>query len=51
MAKAKKITYTLAALAVMAGIAASGRLWVVLDSARSNVADDKVQLADRKSVV
>ncbi|WP_277976594.1 cytochrome c [Pantoea endophytica] len=46
MAKAKKITYTLAALAVMAGIAASGRLWVVLDSARSNVADDKVQLAD-----
>ena len=46
MAKAKKITYTLAALAVIAGIAASGRLWVVLDSARSNVADDNVQLAD-----
>ncbi|WP_336777851.1 c-type cytochrome [Pantoea sp. USHLN256] len=46
MAKAKKITYTLAALAVLAGIAATGRLWVVLDSARSNVADDKVQLAD-----
>lgn len=46
MAKAKKITYTLAALAVVAAIGVTGRMWVVMDSSRSNVADDKVRLAD-----
>jgi len=46
MAKAKKITYTLAALAVVAAIGVSGRLWMVMDSSRSHVADDKVALAD-----
>ncbi|ADU71402.1 cytochrome c [Pantoea sp. At-9b] len=46
MAKAKKITYTLAALAVVAAIGVTGRMWVVLDSARSAVADNQVQLAD-----
>ena len=34
MAKAKKISWTLAALAVVAAIGVTGRMWVVLDSAR-----------------
>ena len=46
MAKAKKITYTLAALAVVAALGVTGRMWVVMDSSASNVADDKVRLAD-----
>lgn len=46
MAKAKKLTYTLAALAVVAAIGVTGRMWMVMDSARSHVADDKVRLAD-----
>jgi len=44
--KKKTISYSLAALAVLAGIGVFGRLWVVMDSSRSSVADDKVQLAD-----
>ena len=31
MAKAKKLTYTLAALAVVAAIGVTGRLWMVMD--------------------
>ncbi len=46
MAKAKKFTYALAALAVVAAIGATGKLWLVMDSSRSQVADDTVQLAD-----
>jgi Choline dehydrogenase and related flavoproteins len=42
----KKVTYTLAALAVLAAIGVTGRMWVVMDSSRSNVADDRVKLAD-----
>ncbi|WP_437614128.1 c-type cytochrome [Erwinia sp. V71] len=49
MKKSKKITYGLAALAVVAGIGISGRLWLVLDSSRSSVADDQVKLADFRS--
>lgn len=45
----KKLAYSLAALAVLAGIGAFGRLWTVLDTSRNAVADDKVQLADFKS--
>ncbi|MBP2168221.1 mono/diheme cytochrome c family protein [Erwinia toletana] len=46
MSKKKKIVLSLAALAVMAGIGAFGRLWMVMDSSRSAVADDSVKLAD-----
>jgi mono/diheme cytochrome c family protein len=42
----KKVTYSLAALAVLAGIGVSGRLWMVMDSSRSDVADNKTVLAD-----
>ncbi|GLR09998.1 alcohol dehydrogenase [Mixta theicola] len=42
----KKISYSLAALAVLAGIGVSGKLWMVMDSSRSNVADNKIKLAD-----
>lgn len=49
MKKSKKITYGLAALAVVAGIGVSGRLWMVLDSSRSSAADDQVKLADFRS--
>lgn len=46
MSKKKKIGYAVTVLAVLAGIGASGRLWMVMDSSRSAVADDKVKLAD-----
>lgn len=46
MMKKKTISYSLAALAVLAGIGVFGRLWVVMDSSRSAVADNKTQLAD-----
>jgi len=46
MSMKKKVTYTLAALAVLAGIGVSARLWSVLDTSRSDVADNSVRLAD-----
>ncbi|MCU5774530.1 cytochrome c [Erwiniaceae bacterium BAC15a-03b] len=49
MSKKKTITLTLAALAVLVGIGASGRMWMVMDSSRSAVADDSVRLADFRS--
>ncbi len=49
MKKSRKITYGFAALAVVAGIGVSGRLWMVLDSSRSSAADDQVKLADFRS--
>lgn len=42
----KKWGYGLAILAVAAGIAVSGRLWLVMDSASSEVADNQTALAD-----
>lgn len=49
MSAKKKIAYSLAGLAVIAGIGLFGRLWVVMDSARSDVAETKTALADFKS--
>ena len=46
MSRKKKIGYSLAALAVLAGIGVFGRLWVVMDSSRSQVADNTTKLAD-----
>ena len=46
MSAKKKLGYSLAALAVIAGIGAFGRLWVVMDSSRSEVADNTVKLAE-----
>lgn len=46
MAKVKRITYTLAGLAVVAALGVTGRMWIVMDSTRSHVADDRIKLAD-----
>ncbi|WAT02567.1 c-type cytochrome [Rouxiella chamberiensis] len=46
MSAKKKIGYSLAALAVVAGIGVFGRLWMVMDSSRSEVADNTTKLAD-----
>lgn len=46
MSTKKKIAYSVAALAVVAGIVAFGRLWEVMDSSRSQVADNTTKLAD-----
>ncbi|WP_337065237.1 cytochrome c [Rouxiella badensis] len=46
MSTKKKIAYSVAALAVVAGIVAFGHLWEVMDSSRSQVADDTTRLAD-----
>ncbi|TDS99178.1 c-type cytochrome [Erwinia rhapontici] len=49
MSRKKKISCGIAALAVLVGIVAFGRLWVVMESSRSAVADDQVALADVRS--
>jgi mono/diheme cytochrome c family protein len=49
MSAKKKIVYSLAAVAVLAGIGVFGRLWGVLDSSRSEVADNQTKLADYHS--
>lgn len=49
MSTKKKIGYSLAALAVLAGIGVFGKLWLVMDSSRSDVADNKTVLADYRS--
>ncbi|MDU6409364.1 MAG: cytochrome c [Yersiniaceae bacterium] len=42
----KKLAYGAAALAVLAGLGLLGKLWQVMDTSRSGVADDTVKLAD-----
>lgn len=42
----KKRSLTLAAAAVLAGIALFGKIWGVMESSRSSVADDRIKLAD-----
>lgn len=46
MKLSKKWGFSLAVLAVVAGIGIFGRLWVVMDSAGSDVADNQTPLAE-----
>lgn len=49
MSVKKKLAYGAAVVAILAGLGASYRLWAVLESSRSDVADDRTTLADFKS--
>lgn len=46
MSRKKRLSYTLAAVAILAGIGILGKMWMVMDSSRSSVADNKTKLAD-----
>ena len=49
MGMKKKLVFGSAVVLVLAGLAGSYRLWTVLESSRSDVADNMVKLADFKS--
>lgn len=49
MSVKKKLAYSAAVAAVLVALGGSYRLWTVLESSRSTVADNKVKLADFKS--